>query len=87
MNTCSTCKHWRERPEFSRAPKGTGVCGAIQEMWEQTAWVEDKEDDYRHDFKPEVTALAFVQDGSDYLACLIIKPEFGCVMHEAKEDL
>jgi hypothetical protein len=30
-------------------------------------------------------AVMFVQDASDYFACLVTKAEFGCVLHEEKE--
>ena len=47
-------------------------------FWNCTEWVE-KGDDYVRELNNEhKNDKAFVQDGSDYIAYLITKEEFGC---------
>jgi len=51
-------------------------------FFESTQWNKEKGD---REFRPEFSHVkAFTQDGSDYVAWLYTKPDFGCVMHEKK---
>lgn len=76
---CASCKHWGgdkypsvgEEPELHR-------CQRIKMFWDSTDW--DSEGNKRI-FKDD--SLAFVQDGSDYHAELLTKPDFCCIMWEA----
>lgn len=86
MNLCKTCKHWRviEAGWTSTPRHDIGDCGRVLLFWDATEWRE--ESDFR-ELKPEnANDLAFVQDGSDYMASLLTRPEFGCIQHEPVEQ-
>ena len=56
------------------------MCDKVGMFWEATEWV-----DYKRRVKPErANDLAFAQDGSDYSACLITRPQFYCNQFEVK---
>ncbi len=80
MQRCKTCKHW-EKPERDHGEvPGTGRCRAVVMFWNATEWTVDYD---KRTLKPEYAGkLAFVQDGSDYMAELKTLPAFGCVQHE-----
>ena len=78
MKTCQTCKFWQQSESEQGSEFGLGRCKAVPMFWDSTEWDEG--------FNRRVTAAfaetkAFVQDGSDYFAKLLTKPDFGCVMH------
>ena len=51
-------------------------------FWDSTEWSE--EGDGRQIKSEFINQKAFLQDGSDYRAFLIVSDDFGCVMHEEK---
>lgn len=75
---CASCKHWSdstswrvgEEPEVRK-------CTKIKMFWDSTDW--DSAGDKRI-FLDD--SLAFVQDGSDYYAEFLTKPDFCCIMWE-----
>lgn len=80
MERCKTCKHWKKpKGEFGEIP-GVGICMATAQFWDAAEWASDGESRI---LKPAYAdRLAFVQDGSDYLAELKTMPDFGCVQHD-----
>lgn len=82
MNNYKTCKHWEPRNEYETGYRqGLGRCAAALMLWDCTEWRDDS--DERVFMKAHENAKAFVQDGSDYRAYLLTKPDFGCISHEA----
>lgn len=77
---CSTCKNWKPRDEYETGHSlGLGKCAAAAMFWDATEW--DEEGNARQ-FKPAFKdTKAFVQDGSDYKADLLTRPDFGCVSY------
>ena len=81
MSTCQTCKHWKRQEEFETGHHlGLGQCENIPMFWNATEWDEDGEGRKFSDCHKDTKA--FVQDGSDYWACLLTKPDFGCVSYQ-----
>ena len=86
MNNCKTCKHWDKPKERSIGyGLGLGRCRNIPMFWDMTEWKE--EGDGRKFTAAAEGKLAFAQDGSDYRAFVLTKPEFGCVSHEAQRKV
>lgn len=83
MNLCQTCKFWNRETEYgSEYDLGLGRCKRIPEFWMATTW----DDEGERVLSPEFAdCKAFSQDGSDYHSVLYSAPDFGCVMHQAKE--
>ena len=84
MNTCETCKYWkREEDEYHSAYSlGLGRCKSALELWNCMEWNEEGD---KNVFTTEGENLnKFVKDGSDYLAKLLTKPNFGCTDWEAE---
>lgn len=80
---CKDCKHWNDKDNDYGL--GVGVCQRAKMFWDSTYWKELEDDDCARAFTKESEGeLAFVQDGSDYKAELITRPEFGCVQFEEK---
>ena len=81
MKTCETCKHWKQ-PEAWTTGYGLGLgrCQNIPMFWDATEW--DEEGEGRKFLDQYKDTKAFAQDGSDYSAYLLTKPDFGCVSHE-----
>lgn len=93
MGNCGKCKHWDKGCDsestsyyWQQKSMGLGVCTKVHQFWNATEWSndEDAEDDTRIPKEKHKCDLAFVQDGSDYWALLLTKPEFGCVQFEEK---
>jgi len=86
MNICKTCVHWKDGKDDWDFPLGLelGKCVKAQQLWDNTEWTDTEERGYTRTIKPDVTTLCFVQDGSDYHADLLTRPEFGCVQWEEK---
>jgi len=81
MKTCETCKHWKQPEEWTTGyGLGVGRCMNIPMFWDATEW--DEEGDGRKFIYQYKDNKAFAQDGSDYSAYLLTKPDFGCVSHE-----
>jgi hypothetical protein len=74
MNTCGTCKHLGDEVsdyhDGDYGPTGYHKCNLID--------LDRKEQKV-----PPV--LAYAQDGSDYVAVLCVRTEFGCVEWTARE--
>lgn len=96
---CKDCKHWSKNIQdleeendyrmWNDSPRelGLGRCLKVPELWESYDW--KKPDCDSISFTDEVIErndLAFVKDGSDYLAELYTLPNFGCVMFSTKEN-
>lgn len=82
MNNCKTCRHWQQCLQYETGhSQGLGRCSAALMLWDCTEWRDDA--DERVLMKEHENTKAFVQDGSDYRATLLTKPDFGCVLHEA----
>lgn len=76
---CKDCKHWDYDKDFyGNIRKDIGVCRRVKMFWDCSMWNEEGTRIFTDD------SLAFVQDGSDYHAELLSRPEFGCVMWEAQ---
>jgi hypothetical protein len=55
-------------------------------FWDSTDWVRDEDGNVTREILRNHTGTkAFLQDGSDYIAYLIVADDFGCVMHEDEE--
>ena len=84
---CETCKYWgstyeRNNGEIKLSDTRVKPCARVKMFWNETEWRKDGVDGLS--FK-DPSDLAFAQDGSDYRAELLTRPEFGCVMHELTE--
>lgn len=73
---CDGCKFWDLKS--GREYADVGECTKAKPLWDCTEW-RDVDDDYRRVMLPEFeNAKMFVQDGSDYRAILLTKPDFFC---------
>ena len=77
---CASCSHWDTEP-YAESPH-VRRCKRVPQWWSATTWDEDTFD--RVLTAEEKDTLAFANDGSCYAATLLTRPEFGCVMHEAR---
>lgn len=88
---CDGCKYW----DKDEGEHGTGLCTKAQPFWDASEWREYEDDDFpegdemerrwQRGLKPEFADLKmFCQDGSDYKAVLLTKPDFFCAHHEQK---
>ena len=75
---CKNCKYWKETNSYPIEGEKLGKCKKVQMFWNCTEWVEKGDDCVRELNKKHKDDKAFVQDGSDYIAYLITKEEFGC---------
>ena len=78
MERCETCQHWQRNEHETGSEFGLGRCKAAPMFWDATDWDEECN---RVLIQKYAGTKAFVQDGSDYSAKLLTKPDFGCVMH------
>jgi hypothetical protein len=76
---CKDCKHWDAENRSHGMKAEIHKCKRMKMFWDCSDWSEDGNDRIFTD-----DSLAFVQDGSDYYAELLTKPEFGCAMWEEK---
>ena len=92
MERCDTCAHWTDRPGWEQSKDGLKRCDAVKEKWV----VEDRvaeavrlnryESDTTEEAYDKATAAilaearAVVVDGSQYMAALLTRPDFGCVL-------
>lgn len=88
MNTCNSCKYWGTGDdEDNKLKDRLKPCTKMRMFYDSTEWPADDEDreEYldtrviKEEFKDN---KAFVQDGSDYHAELLVMGDFGCVHHE-----
>lgn len=87
MSQCRDCKHW-EPPEANERQgpvwRGLGVCGATRPIWEMSEYSHDIGGDK---FTAEgESKRSFVKDGSNYMAALLCRPDFGCVEFEERPN-
>lgn len=82
---CDGCKHWDEDMGRQDYAGGVGVCRRAHAFWDRSRWQDTDDGDYRRVLLPEAANdMMFCQDGSDYVAVLLTKPEFFCAHHESK---
>lgn len=81
MPRCDGCKFW-DASEGKHYAGDIGLCTRAHAFWDRTKW----SDDYDHRILlPEAAGdMMFCQDGSDYHAILLTKPQFFCAHHEPK---
>lgn len=72
---CKDCEHWQAKEESL----GLGKCERVKLLWDCVDYDENYD---RVIVGGHENDLAFAQDGSDYRASLLTKPEFGCVQFE-----
>lgn len=78
---CDGCKHWDR--DTGRTYAGVGYCSRAHPLWDRSKWDDSEGGTYERILLPEAAGdLMFVQDGSDYAAILLTKPEFFCAHHE-----
>jgi hypothetical protein len=80
MDTCKSCKHWERNGTPIGYSLGLGYCRNIPMFWNATEW--DEEGEGRRFIDKYKDHKAFAQDGSDYVAYLLTRQDFGCVSHE-----
>lgn len=82
---CRTCKHWTPLPD--EEPDASDRFVESVEMclpWAPNSGVCGRASLPSQPSNPFDDSLMFVQDGSDYRACLVTRDVFGCVLHEIK---
>lgn len=85
---CENCKHWEDMGDVEYPIYiGVGRCKRVKMFWDSTEWKEIEYQDARVLKAESINDKAFVQDGSDYHATLITRPDFGCVQYEAQIDV
>lgn len=85
MKTCETCKHWKQPEKWTPGYRlGLGRCQNIPMFWDATEWDKEGSRKFLDQYKD---TKAFAQDGSDYMAYLLTRPDFGCVSHEEAEPI
>ena len=91
---CETCKYWDFEDNDTNLIPNTKQCKKPILYWDATEWTT-KEIDYpgigkyktnvdRHIKDEHKDLKMFVQDGSDYYACLITRHDFFCAHWEQK---
>lgn len=78
---CETCKHWKNPwTEGEHSLAGSHVAVEEHPRWGTCQLIGLPEFAARldHDVK------AFTQDGSEYVADLHVRSDFGCILHESK---
>jgi hypothetical protein len=85
-NRCDTCKHWEHPAEDDYYYNDVGLreCLRAKPFWECSEY-DETDGTWQRKLTPEhVNDMMFCQDGSDYRAVLLTKPEFFCAHWEAK---
>lgn len=83
---CADCKHWEgpdESQSYGNRDFGLGECNRAKMFWDATEWSGEEGNYDRIELDP--SSLMYVQDGSDYSAVLLTKPNFFCAHFEGKE--
>jgi hypothetical protein len=58
-----------------------GNCNMVMMWWDASEWLE--EEPFTREINPKFAhKRAFVQDASDYSACLYTREDFGCIDHK-----
>lgn len=83
---CRSCRHWDTEHVYRQGLAiEIGKCLRIGEYWEASEWIESDDEDIYRSLKPECKDdLAFAQDGSDYVAYLVTRPDFFCAHFEER---
>ena len=76
MNNCGTCKHWGS--VCSTRFRGDLKCGDQK----RCGRIADASDVGESEL---INETAYTEDGEDYYSALLTKPDFGCVLWEAKQ--
>jgi hypothetical protein len=78
---CDQCKFWH-----SEKPHIIGECTKAKPFWEVSTWTRGGTEDWERKLKAEFRDLKmFCQDGSDYRAYLLTKPDFYCAHFEGTD--
>ena len=77
---CKNCKFWQE--DDYENTKSVKNCTRVEMIWEVSEWREVDEDCQRVIKEEYKDYKAFVKDGSDYMAKLLTKADFGCNQFE-----
>lgn len=96
---CATCNHWVALEEWDVVAGGLRRCKAVRQKWDVEDEVPETLRDGKYSDKGSTDpidiaygkaaedvfkkALAVVNDGSQYRADLLTRPEFGCILHSA----
>ena len=79
---CDKCQHWDDKPSYERvAGLSIRVCSKAVMFWDATDWDDECNRVLRPEYKGQ---KSFVQDGSDYRACLMTTGDFFCGHFEEK---
>lgn len=97
MNRCATCKHWTPVNSWNANAAGLRKCVAVRQRWDVEDEVPEvvregreyewEENDLSSRYKQAAESVfgrakAVVNDGSQYIAELLTRHDFGCVLHE-----
>lgn len=92
MNTCETCAHWQPLEEWDVKAGGLRRCVGVRQRWDVEDEIPEEIRASKYDGAPLdaayqsaaeavfAEARAVVQDGSQYSAQLLTRPDFGCVL-------
>ena len=86
---CKNCKFWEITKSYPISEKLIGQCNKVNMFWDSTEWIEvssnNIDDSFVRSLKEEYkNDMAFVQDGSDYMATFLTLDIFGCNQFEEK---
>lgn len=81
MGRCKDCKWWSKDAENDPS---LHKCLHVMELWDASEWGDNG--DGRVLTEKAEGHKAFVQDGSDYMAKLLTRPDFGCVEFERTDE-
>lgn len=87
-NTCKNCKYWDLENVKSVKNRTIRECKKVKMFWDATEWTEEEDEDLncvRSLREENKNDKAFVQDGSDYMAELLTRDDFGCNQFEPIE--
>ena len=82
MGNCKTCKYWESFNKEEHYKQDLGECMKAVLFWNAYDW--NKETGYPEIIEECKDDKMFVQDGSDYVAALYTRSDFGCVSFEWK---
>lgn len=89
MKNCRTCKHWQQMDAPTRRFDNRFNDDDVSDCavpWSPDSGICRKAAMAAHGPDPFDDSLMFVQDGSDYRACLATRGTFGCVLHEPRPE-
>lgn len=94
---CETCKHWKPNDEWDVEAGGLRACDRVVPKWIVEDRVPEELRDARYGGADDAEDAAYkaaadkvfseagavVNDGSQFRAELLTRPDFGCTLHEA----